>query len=98
MKPVTADDVAKVIESTVRKPKPELWVPRWTQGMAKFGLPCRGVVQRGMAKAFRADNVLAERDDRPPGPPTNAAPARADALSPASAGGRPRAPAARRSP
>jgi len=62
MKPVTADDVAKVIESTVRRPKPELWVPRWSQGLSKFGMAMPRVVQRGMAKAFRADNVLADAD------------------------------------
>ena len=53
MKPVTADDVAKVIESTVRRPKPELWVPRWSQGMAKFGMAMPRFVQRGMAKAVQ---------------------------------------------
>ncbi len=63
MKPVTADDVAKVIESAVRKPKPELWVPRWAQGMTKFGMAMPRVVQQGMAKAFRAGNVLSDADE-----------------------------------
>jgi hypothetical protein len=62
MKPVTADDVAKVIELIVRKPRPEMWVPRWTQGMTKFGMAMPRFVQRGMAKAFKADNVLADAD------------------------------------
>jgi short-subunit dehydrogenase len=62
MKPVTADDVAKVIEATVRKPRPEMWVPRWTQGLTKVGMVMPRPVQRAMAKAFRADNVLADAD------------------------------------
>jgi short-subunit dehydrogenase len=62
MKPVTADDVAKVIESTVRRPKPELWVPRWSQGMAKTTMAMPRFVQRGMAKAFKADDVLHDAD------------------------------------
>jgi short-subunit dehydrogenase len=62
VKPVTADDVAKVIEAAVRKPKPELWVPRWSQGVTKATslLPHR--VQKAMAKAFKADSVLADAD------------------------------------
>jgi hypothetical protein len=60
---VTADDVAKVIESTVRRPRPEMWVPRWTQGLAKFGLAMPRGVQRSIAKAFHADTVLSERDE-----------------------------------
>ena len=55
MKPVTADDVAKVIESTVRKPKPELWVPRWAQGMTKFGMAhaARGAAGHGQGVPCR---------------------------------------------
>jgi short-subunit dehydrogenase len=62
VKAVTADDVAKVIEAAVRKPRPELWVPRWSQGLTKATqlLPHR--VQRAMARAFRADTVLADAD------------------------------------
>ncbi|MGH3456874.1 SDR family oxidoreductase [Aeromicrobium sp.] len=62
IKAVTADDVAKVIEATVRRPRPEMWVPRWTQGMTKFGLVMPRWYQRGVAKAFRADSVLADAD------------------------------------
>ena len=62
VKPVTADDVAKVIEATVRKPKPELWVPRYTQGIFKsaFVLPRRA--QNAISRALHADSVLAEAD------------------------------------
>jgi NADP-dependent 3-hydroxy acid dehydrogenase YdfG len=62
VKPVTADDVAKVIEATVRKPKPELWVPRYTQGIFKsaFILPRRA--QNAISRALHADSVLTEVD------------------------------------
>ena len=62
VKPVSADDVARVIEATVRRPRPELWVPRWSQGLTKAVgvLPRR--VQDAMARAFKADTVLAQAD------------------------------------
>lgn len=62
IKPVTADDVARVIEATVRRPRPELWVPRYAQGIARATqiLPRR--VQDAIAHAFRADTVLADAD------------------------------------
>ena len=62
VKPVTADDVAQVIESTVRKPKPEVWVPRYAQGIFKsaFILPRR--MQNAISRAMHADNVLADVD------------------------------------
>ncbi|MFA6298094.1 MAG: SDR family oxidoreductase, partial [Nocardioides sp.] len=55
VKPVTADDVARVIESALLDPKPELWVPRWTQGLAKVAqlLPRRA--QAAVAHALKAD-------------------------------------------
>lgn len=60
--PVTADDVAAVIESVVRKPRAEVWVPRWVQGPTKVtqALPRR--VQDAMARAMGADDVLAKAD------------------------------------
>lgn len=62
IKPVTADDVAEVIEAAVRKPVAELWVPRWTQGLTKVtqALPRR--VQEAMGKLSDADKVLAQAD------------------------------------
>lgn len=60
--PVTADDVAAVIERVVRKPRAEVWVPRWVQGPTKVtqALPRR--VQDAMARAMGADDVLAKAD------------------------------------
>ena len=60
--PVTADDVAAVIESVVRRPRAEVWVPRWVQGPTKAiqALPRR--VQETLARAMGADDVLAQAD------------------------------------
>ncbi|HYF71405.1 MAG TPA: SDR family oxidoreductase [Nocardioides sp.] len=60
--PVTAEDVAEVIESVVRRPRAEVWVPRWVQGPTKAiqALPRR--VQETLAKAMGADGVLAQAD------------------------------------
>lgn len=62
VKPVTAEDVAEVIESVIRRPRAETWVPRWTQGMTKATqlLPRR--VQEGMARLFSADRILSDAD------------------------------------
>lgn len=62
VKPVTAEDVAEVIESVIRRPRPETWVPRWTRPMSKATslLPRR--VQEGMARLFRADSILTGAD------------------------------------
>lgn len=62
LKPVTADDVARVIEVTLRKPKPELWVPRWSQGLAKATQVMPRRVQEVVAHALKADSVLADAD------------------------------------
>jgi NADP-dependent 3-hydroxy acid dehydrogenase YdfG len=62
IKPVTADDVAKVIEAAVRKPKPELWVPRWTQGLTKTTQALPRGIQNFMAKATKSDQLLAQAD------------------------------------
>lgn len=62
VKPVTADDVAKVIEATIRRPKPEVWVPRYSQAIVKLTgvLPRRA--QQAIGRAMRADSVLADAD------------------------------------
>jgi NADP-dependent 3-hydroxy acid dehydrogenase YdfG len=62
VKPVTAEDVAAVIEHAIRKPQAELWVPRWVQGPTKFtqALPRR--VQDALGKLSDAGNVLAQAD------------------------------------
>lgn len=62
VKPVTADQVAEVIESTIRKPKAETWVPRWSQSVAKSAdlMPRR--VKEAIAHLMKADSVLADAD------------------------------------
>ncbi|WKN47395.1 SDR family oxidoreductase [Nocardioides sp. Arc9.136] len=62
VKPVTADDVAKVIEQAVRSPKAEMWVPRWSQGLVKVTSMLPRKVQDAMARMTHADSVLAEAD------------------------------------
>ena len=63
VKPVTADDVAEVIEATIRRPKPETWVPRWSQTVAKSAnlLPRR--LKEAVAHAMKADSALADADE-----------------------------------
>ena len=62
VKPVTAEDVAEVIEAVIRRPSAETWVPRWTQGMVRVSqlLPRR--VQEAISRAFRADALLRSAD------------------------------------
>ncbi|HVK28675.1 MAG TPA: SDR family oxidoreductase [Nocardioides sp.] len=62
IKPVTAEDVAEVIEAAVRRPKPELWVPRWTQALSKSSLALPRFVQDAMTRATRAGEVLSAAD------------------------------------
>jgi hypothetical protein len=63
VKPVTADDVARVIEATIRKPKAETWVPRWSQTIAKAANLMPRRVKEGVAHAMRADSALADADE-----------------------------------
>ncbi|EFQ84470.1 oxidoreductase, short chain dehydrogenase/reductase family protein [Aeromicrobium marinum DSM 15272] len=62
VKPVTADDVAKVIEEVILKPKAEVWVPRWSQAIVKTTnlLPRRA--QEAISRAMKADSVLSSAD------------------------------------
>ncbi|WP_370290983.1 SDR family oxidoreductase [Nocardioides sp.] len=62
IKPVTAEQVAEVIESAVREPKAELWVPRWTQGLTKPTLAMPRVVQTVMTRLTAADHVFKDAD------------------------------------
>ncbi|MCX6401764.1 MAG: SDR family oxidoreductase [Propionibacteriales bacterium] len=62
IKPVTADDVAQVIEAAVLKPKAEMWVPRWTQGLGKSSLAMPRFVQDAMSRATKAGDVLSSAD------------------------------------
>ena len=62
VKPVTADDVAAAIEAVILSPRPETWVPRWTQGMVRSTqlLPRR--VQEAISRLFHADAILTGAD------------------------------------
>jgi short-subunit dehydrogenase len=62
VKPVTAEDVAAVIASAIRRPRAELWVPQWVQGMTRTTSVLPRVLQEAIARAFRADTVLASAD------------------------------------
>ena len=60
---VSAQDVAEVVATAIHTAQPELWAPRWVQGMTKATgvLPRR--LQQLVAGAFGADRVLADRDE-----------------------------------
>ncbi len=62
VKSLKPEDVAEVIESAIRRPRPELWVPTWTRSMAKATgiLPLR--VQEAIGRAFKADRVMSDAD------------------------------------
>ena len=62
VKSVSAEDVAKVIELALRKPRAELWVPRWVQGPTKVtqALPRR--VAAALDKLSDAGKVLSQAD------------------------------------
>ncbi|WP_121258223.1 SDR family oxidoreductase [Nocardioides ferulae] len=62
VKAVTAEDVAKVIESALRRPRAELWVPRWVQGPTKAIQAMPRPVQDLLARALAADSVLRHAD------------------------------------
>ena len=63
VKAVSARDVAEVIVMAIRTGHPELWAPRWVQGLTKAtGVLPRWLQQR-IAGAFKADRVLADRDE-----------------------------------
>ncbi|WP_166140206.1 SDR family oxidoreductase [Nocardioides ochotonae] len=62
VKAVTPEDVAAVVEGAIRKPRPELWVPRYAQVVAKGALVLPARVQHLLARAMRADSVLTAAD------------------------------------
>ena len=62
VKPVSADDVAKTIESVVRKPKAEVWVPNWIQGPTKLTQALPRKMQDLLANASDANTVLSQAD------------------------------------
>ena len=63
VKSVSAQDVAEVIATAIRTGRPELWVPRWVQGMTKTTGVLPRWLQERIAGAFGADRVLADRDE-----------------------------------
>ncbi|QWC86234.1 SDR family NAD(P)-dependent oxidoreductase [Nocardioidaceae bacterium] len=62
VKPVTAEQVAEVVEHAIVSGAPELWVPRWAQSLGRTShvLPRAG--QRLLARLTRADRALADAD------------------------------------
>lgn len=62
VKQVSADDVAKVIEQAIRSPKPEMWVPRWSQAIYKVGSVLPRRLMDAMAHLTHADTVLSTAD------------------------------------
>ena len=63
VKAVTAVEVAEVIATAIRTGHPELWVPRWVQGMTKATGVLPRWLQERIAAAFGGDRVLADRDE-----------------------------------
>ncbi|WP_232677403.1 SDR family oxidoreductase [Nocardioides sp. R-C-SC26] len=62
VKPVTADDVARAIESVLDRPRPETWVPRWGKTLARSADLMPRAVRDALARALKADSVLADAD------------------------------------
>ncbi len=63
VKAVSAEDVAEVIATAIRTAQPELWVPRWVQGMTRTTGVLPRWLQERIAGAFGADRVLSDRDE-----------------------------------
>ena len=61
--PVTPEDVAAVIEQMIRRPRAEMWVPRWAQGLAKGTSVLPRRLQERVAHAFKADAILSDVDE-----------------------------------
>ena len=62
VKPVTADDVARVIEQVLRRPRAEVWVPRWSQAVVKATSVLPRAAQDAVARAMGADRVFSAAD------------------------------------
>ena len=62
VKPVTAEQVAEVIEHAITSGAPELWVPRWSQSLGRGSQVLPRAGQSLLAKATRADRALADAD------------------------------------
>ena len=62
MKPVTPEDVAAAIESVIREPRPEVWVPNWTQTLTKITQAMPRRFQDFVDRATNASQLLAGVD------------------------------------
>lgn len=62
MRQVSPDDVAKAIESVIRRPRAEVWVPGWTQGVTKLSQALPRRVQDLIARTNDAATVLSKAD------------------------------------
>lgn len=62
MKPVTAEDVAEAIESVIREPRPEVWVPGWAQSLTKITQAMPRRFQDFVDRATNASQLLAGVD------------------------------------
>lgn len=62
VKPVSADDVAAVIEGVIRKPRAETWVPRWSQTIMKSANLMPRILREALSRSMHADSVLADAD------------------------------------
>lgn len=61
--PVSAEDVAEVIVETIRRPRPESWVPRWSKSVSRAAdlMPLRA--KEALGHLMKADTVLADADE-----------------------------------
>ena len=62
VKPVTAEQVAEVVEHAIASGAPELWVPRWAQSLGRGSQVLPRAGQSLLAKVTRADRALAGAD------------------------------------
>lgn len=62
MKPVTPEDVAAAIESVIREPRPEVWVPNWTQALTKITQAMPRRFQDFVDRTTNASQLLAGVD------------------------------------
>jgi NADP-dependent 3-hydroxy acid dehydrogenase YdfG len=62
VKPVSADDVATVIEGVLRRPRAETWVPRWSQTVMKSANLMPRILREALTRSMHADSVLADAD------------------------------------
>ena len=59
---VGPEEVAAVIESVIRRPRAEVWVPRWVEPLSKVTLTLPRGVQASMMHLFGVDTVMTGAD------------------------------------